>query len=148
MQSKINNLKAIARRCLAGKPLNRGLSRWLGTALENFLNHRTRSVDDALGLRFAQGGVPWWREAAIRKRDAALRQLAGHFYPRLCPSAQAKRIWQTSIRFAASAWRFDRNRENMPQHYVGKVTEYLWRAFKSGAAMPIGERQLRRILAK
>jgi hypothetical protein len=35
----------------------------------------------------------------------------------------------------------------MPERYAGTQNEYLWRAFKSGAAMPISERQLRNILA-
>jgi hypothetical protein len=35
----------------------------------------------------------------------------------------------------------------MPETYEGTPLEFLWRAFKSGAPMPIGERQLRRILA-
>ena len=48
---------------------------------------------------------------------------------------------------AASAWRHDRNNADMPSHYRGTVKEYLWRAFTSGAATPICERQLRNILA-
>ncbi len=35
----------------------------------------------------------------------------------------------------------------MPPRYSDTQNEYLWRAFKSGAAMPISERQLRSILA-
>ena len=50
-------------------------------------------------------------------------------------------------RYAASTWRFDRNNDDMPAHYAGTPKECLWRAFKSSAPMPIGERQLRNILA-
>ena len=35
----------------------------------------------------------------------------------------------------------------MPTHYRGRPKAHLWRAFKAGAAMPIGERHLRSILA-
>jgi hypothetical protein len=35
----------------------------------------------------------------------------------------------------------------MPVDYAGTAHEQLWLAFKSGAAMPLGERQLRTILA-
>jgi hypothetical protein len=34
----------------------------------------------------------------------------------------------------------------MPAHYRATPKEYLWRAFKSQAPVPIGERQLRNIL--
>jgi hypothetical protein len=35
----------------------------------------------------------------------------------------------------------------MPGRYRGTAKESLWRAFKSGAPMPLGERRLRSILA-
>ena len=35
----------------------------------------------------------------------------------------------------------------MPPDYADTQKECLWRAFKSGAPMPIGERQLRNVLA-
>jgi hypothetical protein len=36
----------------------------------------------------------------------------------------------------------------MPPDYVGRENECLWRAFKSGAPMPIGERRMRHILGR
>jgi hypothetical protein len=50
-------------------------------------------------------------------------------------------------RYAASAWRHDRENGEMPAHYRGTAKECLWRAFASGATMPLCERQLRTILA-
>ncbi len=147
MLTAIENLREISRRCVSGEPLGRELSRWLGTSLESFLEHRCRSVDDALGLRFPQGGVPWWREEAIRGRDATLRGLAARFCAESSTSAQARLIHTLMVRYAATAWRYDRDREAMPERYAGGPHGDLWRAFKSGAAMPIGERQLRNILA-
>ncbi len=147
MFARIETLRDITRRCLAGEPLTAEESRWLGASLASFLEHRCHSVDDALGLRFPQGGVPWWREEAIRERDAALRDLAARFHGELSTSAKAKRIHTLMVRYAASAWRHDRAREAMPHRYAGGPHEHLWRSFKSGAAMPIGERQLRNILA-
>jgi hypothetical protein len=47
----------------------------------------------------------------------------------------------------ASAWRIDRNYEDMPPAYAGTPKEFLWQAFQSGAPMPLGERQLRNIVA-
>jgi hypothetical protein len=34
----------------------------------------------------------------------------------------------------------------MPPRYRGTEREFVWRAFKSGAPMPLGERQLRNIV--
>ena len=47
----------------------------------------------------------------------------------------------------ASAWRFACNNGDLPENYAGTQKEGLWRAFKSRAPMPLGERQFRNILA-
>ncbi len=146
MMVEINNLREVARRCLAGEPLDDELSSWLGTSLRDFLERRSGNIEDALGLRGPQGGVPWWMEDAIRTRDAALRELAARFLAGRSVSAQAQEIRLRAVRYAASAWRYDRERGEMPERYAGGETKYLWHAFKSGAAMPIGVRQLRNIL--
>jgi hypothetical protein len=148
MLNEIERLRQVSQRCLAGKPLGRDLANWLGAALKSYLSRQHRTVEEALGLHFAQGGVPWWREEAIRKRDAALRELAGRFFSGLSPCAQAQRIWTLATRYAAAAWRFDRGGGGMPGSYRGTAKECLWRAFASGAAMPIGRRQLRNILGR
>ncbi len=83
----------------------------------------------------------------MRKRDAALRELAQRCHAELSISAQSRQISRRCDRYAASAWRFDRNRQEMPLAYQRTPKEWIWRAFKSGAAMPLGERQLRNILA-
>ncbi len=147
MLQTIDNLREIKQRCMAGEPLEAGQSEWLGTALAHFLERRCTSMDDALGLRFAQGGLPWWREEANRLRDAALCDIARSYMPGQSKSARAKQIARLAGRYAASAWRIDRAREDMPAHYTNTIKEPLWRAFRSGATMPIGERQLRNILA-
>jgi hypothetical protein len=67
--------------------------------------------------------------------------------PGQSPSAQAERIWTLATRYAASAWRFDQDLEAMPAHYDGTPKQNLWAAFASGAAMPLGKRQLRSVLA-
>jgi hypothetical protein len=147
MLPNIKNLREISRRCQTGQPLDPDLAVWLGSSLEKFLEQRCHTVDEALGLRFAQGGVPWWREEAIRLRDEALRALAQRVAPGGSTAAKAKGVYRLALRYAASAWRFDREREAMPATYFGTPNEMLWRAFKSGAAMPLGERQLRTVLA-
>ena len=144
---EIERLRQVSGRLLAGEELDRDLADWLGTALQGFLNRRHRTVEQALGLRFAQGGVPWWRAEAMRKRDAALRELGERFFAALSPCAHAERIWTLATRYAASAWRLDRDGDELPRRYLGTEKECLWRAFASGAAMPLGARQLRNILA-
>jgi hypothetical protein len=146
MLPEIENLREIARRCQAGEPLDDDQSRWLGAWLEDFLTQHC-SLDEAFGLRSARGGVAWWQETAIRKRNAALRALAGQVCPEGSTSARARQVHTLAIRYAATCWRRDRDRDEMPPQYRGTAKAHLWRAFKAGAAMPIGERHLRSILA-
>lgn len=147
MLREIDNLREIARRCLAGEPLDDDLSHWLGDALETYLTRRHCHIDEALGLKGAQGGVPWWLEEAIRERNAALSALVDSLPQARSTTALAKQVHCLAVRYAASSWRHDRGRDAMPQRYAGTPTEHLWRAFKSGAPMPISERQLRTIVA-
>ena len=146
MVGAIENMQAVATLCRAKKPLPETLASWLAAALQGFLDQRSASLNDAFGLRNERGGVPWRMEAKMRARDAALRQLASLFLADLAVSARAVRLHQLSLRYAAGTWRFDRMREDMPVAYNGTPSEWLWRAFKSGAAMPLGVRQLRTIL--
>jgi hypothetical protein len=92
--------------------------------------------------------VPWWLEEAIRRRDAALRELATGHFADLSVAARARQIHSISVRYGAAAWRHDRGRDARPERYRGTPAEFLWRAFKSGAPMPVCERQLRNILAR
>ncbi|MGH6927033.1 MAG: hypothetical protein ACREEV_01855, partial [Dongiaceae bacterium] len=132
--------------CLAGQPLDDGQRHWLGRVLAEYLAHHCPTIEDAMQLRGDRGGIPWWRELANRRRDAALRELATRHFAALSITAQARQVRLLTVRYAATAWRFDRARA-MPAHYADSVREWLWRAFAAGAPMPIGERQLRTILA-
>lgn len=146
MLATIELLENITARCLTGQPLDEGQRRWLGQVLAEYLAHRCPTIEDAMKLRGDRGGIPWWREQANRRRDAALRELAVRHFAGLSITAQARQVRLFTVRYAASAWRFDRERAAMPMHYADSVHEWLWRAFASGAPMPIGERQLRHIL--
>ena len=147
MSGSIDRLREIAERCLSGQPLDEDMSRWLGDSLEKYLSQCAKTIDDAFGLKFPKGGIPWWLEEANRMRDLALQELADLFFPDCSITEKAREIATMAERYAASCWRFERDREEMPGSYAGTVNEYLWLAFKSGAAMPIGERQLRNIIA-
>ncbi|MDH3233908.1 MAG: hypothetical protein OEQ29_10290 [Alphaproteobacteria bacterium] len=146
MIATIESLREISRRCQTAEPLDEELAQWLGEALERFLAHSCRTIDEAFGLCFPQGGVPWWMEEAIRTRDEALRAFGGTLDPDLSTTARAREVRALTLRYAASAWRHDRERDELPATYAGTPKELIWRAFKSGAAMPLGERQLRTIL--
>jgi len=148
MFATISALRDISRRCLAAEPLTPEQSQLLAVSLTRFIERDCPSLEAALGLRFPRGGVPWWREEAIRKRNAALRDLAAQFCDGHVVSAQARRIWLLTSRYGASTWRFDRERTAMPDAYAGTEKEYVWIAFRSGAPMPVCERHLRTILGR
>ena len=76
----IDNLREIMGRCFDGKPLERNLADWLGDAIDGYLSRQFQTLEEALGLIFPRGGIPWWREEANRTRDAALRALADTFF--------------------------------------------------------------------
>jgi hypothetical protein len=147
MLASIDNMRTVARLCLVREPLPEALAIWLAASFESFLEKRAGSLNDAFGVRNARGGVPWRMEASMRVRDEALRRLAADHFSTLSTSSQASKIRQLSARYEASNWRFDRMRTTMPAAYEGTPHAGLWRAFKSGAAMPLGVRQLRTILA-
>lgn len=145
--ASIDNLRNIMGQCFDGKALDGDLAEWLGAAIDGYLTRQFQTLEEALGLIFPRGGVPWWREEAMRKRNAALRYHAETFLDNLTLGMRAQRIWTEAGRYAASTWRFDKDYNEMPLRYAGTPKECLWQAFKSGAPMPIGERQLRNILA-
>jgi hypothetical protein len=147
MLQTIANMRTLAELCKSHEPLPEPLAAWLAESLESFLDQKSASLNDAFGVRNARGGIPWRMEASIRARDAALRALAENQFAQLSVSGQAESIRRISSRYAASSWRFDKDREEMPASYRGTAQEFLWRAFKSGASMPLCARQLRTILS-
>ncbi len=146
MLEVINNLKEIRERCHHGESLDPAISRWLAERLDRFLDHECTSVDDALGLRQQRGGIPWWLIEAMYERDAALRDLAHMVAGDRSLSAQAREVRRLTVRYAASAWHHDRDREAMPAAYWNTARQHVWKAFRSGAPIPLGERRLRNIL--
>jgi hypothetical protein len=146
MVRAVERLREIAERCATGQPLREDMSRWLADGLGRFLEHQVATIEEALGIRSLRGGVPWWREDAIRKRDALLRVLALRYFANLTVTQMAREIYRMACRYAESAWRFDRDREEMPARYRDTPFELLFRAFRLAAPMPVSERHLRTIL--
>ena len=148
MLQEIDHLREIADRCRGGGALDPSLAKWLGACLDRYLTRRVSHMDEAFGIRSARGGVPWRMEVAIRERDAALRAFARQLPSFLSVRARARTICQLSTRYAATAWRFDKDKSEMPQFYAGTPNEQLWTAFRSGAPMPLGERRVSEIITK
>jgi hypothetical protein len=121
--SPVVMLREIARLCKSREPLDPILAQWLSEVLHTFFEHGSSSLEEIMGLRYGRGGMPW-----------------------LGPCTRSRRIAVLASRYGASAWRVDRHRSGMPEHYAGTPKELLWRAFSSGATMPIGERQIRNIV--
>lgn len=147
MFDAIEALERIRRSCDARKPIPEDIQAWLGGALGRFLDHSSPDLNEAFGLTQGRGGVPWWLAKGIAERDTALRSLAAIHYAGQTPSYTARRIRQMAIRYESVAWSRDAKAEAMPCRYRGTAREWLWRAFNSGARMPLSERHLRNLLA-
>ena len=141
-------MRLLAELCRSGQPIPDPLAGWLAESLLSYLDHRCPSLNEAFGLRSPRGGIPWRMEEAIRKRDTALRGLARFHFADLTLAAQASRVYRVSLQYAASSWLSDSKTKHLPDSYCGTPKEFLWHAFSSGAAMPLGPRRLRTILAE
>lgn len=146
MIGNIQTLDAIRTHCSRGLPLPADLRVWLAEGLRRYLEHDCENLNEAFGLIQGRGGLPWWRERAIRERDAALRSLGREFLSDDAPGCKARAVARLSRRYASACWQRDQRSDDMPAHYRGTPNEHLWRAFKSGAKMPVTERHLRTLL--
>ena len=123
-------------------------SKWLANRLWRYVSEASRglSIQEALDLDPALNGETWFQEERRDQRDTVLREMAQRFWPSRRPAGQAREIERRSLRYGGAAWGFDCDRHDMPENYRDGEFEFLWRAFKSGAAMPIKRRQLETIL--
>lgn len=147
MTTSVHRLRQVSEACRAGEPLDEDLARWLGGCVNCFLDRAVESFAEAFELPSRRGGLPWWKVDRIRRRDAALRTLAAHFPAEISLTARARQIKQLAFRYAAGAWCRDRRLDDMPRAYAGTAKELIWEAFRSGAPMPLSERQIRNIIA-
>ena len=148
MLVNVEALHAVHACCRSDQPLPADLRDWLAEALGRYLAHDCDNLNEAFGVIQGHGGVPWWLERAIRERDAALRSLAQVHFGHLSVYARAKAIADLSERYASTCWPRDRLLERMPERYRGSAHEHFWRAFHSGAKMPVSERRLRTLLGE
>ena len=146
MLGNIETLNAIRDRCAQDRPLTADMREWLARSLDRYLDHECVNLNEAFGVVQGHGGVPWWRERAIRRRDAALRALSKLHFGDASIYSRAKAISDLSIRYMTTSWPRDRKLDAMPERYRGTPMEYLWEAFRSHAKMPVSERRLRTLL--
>ena len=146
MLSPIHALDEVCRACARNEPMPEDLRDWLAASLARFLEHGCENLNEAFGIRQGHGGIPWWRERAIRTRDEALRDLSAARLGHLSLSVRAQEVHALATRYACTSWPRDRDRDEMPERYAGTAMEYIWRAFKSGAKMPVSRRHLRNLL--
>lgn len=146
MLGNIETLHAIHDRYAKDLPLTRELRSWLADSIDRYLKHDCNNLNEAFGVIQEHGGVPWWRERAIRQRDAALRALWQEYYRDISVYSRAKAIAEISERYQTTCWPRDRMLDEMPERYRGTPKEYLWQAFRSEAKMPVSERRLRTLL--
>ncbi len=99
-----------------------------------------------LWLERKLGAAAGWSGTIEEARDAALRALAQRFYPGVPVSTQAARINVLAETYSFVNWPRDRELAQVPALYRETPDEFLWAAFKSGATMPLAQRDLRRIL--
>jgi len=147
MLGNIETLQTIHSRYAKDLPLTPELRGWLAESLGRYLEHDCDNLNEAFGVTQGHGGVPWWRERAIRLRDAALRALSHDHYGDISVYSRAKAIAEISKRYQTTCWPRDRLLDEMPSRYRGTPKEHLWRAFRSEAKMPVSERRLRTLLS-
>ena len=142
----IQNLQYIQNRCAAHRPLTPDLQDWLAESLGRYLAQYCNDLNSAFGVIQGHGGVPWWREVGIRKRNAALQALSKEHFDDLSAYGRAKAVADAATRYETTCWPRDRLLDRMPERYRGTPKEHLWHAFRSAAKMPISERRLRTLL--
>lgn len=147
MRNPIQALDQLHKICTENQPIPDELRYWLAQSLEGFLEHDFKTLNEAFGIIQDHGGIPWWRERAIRLRDEALREMAKIHFPEGTVTARAKAIALQAERYATSNWPRDQRLEDMPSRYAERPLNYIWLAFKSGAKMPVSQRHLRTLLA-
>ncbi len=90
-------------------------ARSMATRVNRFVSGETRDVAAALDLR-APRGKRWRTLSHITARDAAIRETAAKFLPKLKPKQQADELALALRRYQASGWRTERQMETCPHN--------------------------------
>ena len=126
------------------------LGQWLAPRLNDYLARASEgaTLDEALGLAAGRGEAPWYTKAAMTERNDAIRELANQHFDNLDLTGQADAILQAIRRYRGGRWRFDREKDNIPEGYVGTPDELLYEALRRGGGdVPESKKHLLRILS-
>ena len=107
------------------------------------------TLEEALGVKPAPGGDPFWQVEDRWHRDCLLWEYAKKFLPG--GSAAAGELGDELRRYNRGAWARDRRQPEMPAAYAGRPRELLFRAFRAtelfAGSMPMSRKRLAVILA-
>jgi hypothetical protein len=148
MLDAIHALDEICQACNQNRPLPDHLRKWIAGSIGRYLEHDCGDLNTAFGIQQSRGGIPWWREKDIRERNSALCELARAYYANQNLSTKARLIYRLMRRYSGTSWPRDRFKNQMPWNYSGTPQELVWRAFRSGAKMPVSERHLRNLITE
>ena len=87
------------------------------------------TLEEALGVKPAPGGDPFWQVEDRWHRDCLLWEYAKKFLPG--GSAAADELGNELRRYNRGAWARDRRQPEMPAAYAGRPRELLFRAFRA-----------------
>ena len=83
---------------------------------------------------------------ALARRDALIRDCVSIHYGEHSDSAAAELLQVDLARYAASAWRHERDADKVPDHRRSKPSGYFWRILQIDEHV-LSARQIRRVLA-
>jgi hypothetical protein len=119
-------------------------ARNMAARLNRFLSGETDDVAAALDLKLPRGKR--WRGASVfAARDTAIREAAEAFFPALKPTQQAKELAAALLRYQASAWRSDQQKQNCP-YKASDLRAALW-LILTRVDHALAARRIRKILA-
>ena len=108
----VGRLRRIAAALEAGERPGPADGEWLASRLQRYIDGAALGLTIATALDLALGSSEptWFQEEQRGQRDDAIHDLAARYYPSLRPGTQAREIERLALRYAASAWRHDRDR--------------------------------------
>lgn len=142
----IDDVREVAARLRAGELGDVGLR--FACRLDAYLEHAPTgmTLDQAIGVKPASGGSPWWIENSERRRDEILRA----YMQRFC-NGSPEALGGEMRSYERGQWKRDRRLPEMPPAYPGTPRELLYLAYRENESiapdgMPTSGRQLRRRL--
>ncbi|WET72894.1 hypothetical protein [Rhizobium croatiense] len=119
-------------------------ARNIAARLNRFVSGETDDVALALDLKVARGKRPFRVVSDFAARNAAIREAVEKFFPGLKPKQQADALAVALQRYAASAWRIDRQKQTCP-YKASDLHSALW-LILTRFDNPLSAERIRKIL--